>query len=527
MQEYREALYRMRRGESDRGISRDRVLGRAKVGRLRLIAEQEGWLDPALALPSKPALLEAITAHQKAQGLRAGEPRLVKQVSSSVAPFIELIERWHGQGTHGVAIHATLVRNHGYTGHYSSVRRYLTKLKVKPIQATMILDFAPGEAAQLDFGAGPLVYDGATGKMAKNWFFVMTLCFSRHQYVEFVRDQSVATWLRCHHHALRHFGGVPQRMIIDNPKCAITRAVMEDPQVQRSYAECAEGYSFLVSPCPPADPAKKGRVESGVKYVKRNFLPLRDFVDLVDVNRQVERWVMDEAGQRIHGTTREKPLALFEAERSCLQALPLRPPEVCTWVRAKVHRDCHIQYDYRLYSVPFRLIDTDVLARFTSSLVDVFTLEQELVASHVRGARPGGRSTLDDHLPPAAQAWKMRTPRYCLEQAEAIGPACLALVTRLFGDRVLDRLRSVQGLLRLAEKFGADRLEAASLLMDEVDVVSLRTVRLMLEKGLDRAPAVPIPPSPVYQGKGRFYRSNISSPQAAPTLTPQTQFELH
>ncbi len=118
-----------------------------------------------------------------------------------------------------------------------------------------------------------------------------------------------------------------------------------------------------------------------------------------------------------------------------------------------------------------------------------------------------------------------------MEQAEAVGPACLALVTRLFGDRVLDRLRSVQGLLRLAEKFGADLLEAASFLMDEVDVVSLRTVRLMLEKGLDRAPMVPIPPSLVYQGKGRFYRSNISSPIATPiaTLTPspQTQCELH
>ncbi len=87
MQEYREALYRLRR---------DRVLGRVKVGRLRLIAEQEGWLDPSLALPSEPALLEAITAHQKAQGLRSDEPLLIKQVGSSVTPFIELIELWYG-----------------------------------------------------------------------------------------------------------------------------------------------------------------------------------------------------------------------------------------------------------------------------------------------------------------------------------------------------------------------------------------------------------------------------------------------
>ncbi len=501
MQEYREALYRMRRGESDRQICRDGVLGRNKLSRLRSIAEQEGWLDPSQPLPSEPALLEAIHARQDAQS-----PVVVGAVSS-VTPFAELIAQWYGQGIQGVAIHAALVRNHGYTGHYSSVRRHLRKLKAKPTTATMILDFAPGDAAQLDFGAGPLVLDAATGTLAKTWFFVMTLCFSRHQYVEFVRDQTVATWLKCHHHALRHFGGVPRRLIIDNPKCAITRAVMEDPEVQRAYAECAEGYGFLVSPCPPADPAKKGRVESGVKYVKRNFLPIREFVDLNDLNRQVEQWVMHEAGQRIHGSTRELPLTLFETERICLQALPARPPEVCTWVRAKVHRDCHIQYEYRLYSVPFQLIDTEVLARFTSNLVDVFTPDQVLVASHVRGARPGARSTLDDHLPPAAQAWKMRTPLYCLEQAAAIGPACLALVIRLFGDRVLDRLRNAQGFLRLAEKFGAARLEAASVLMKDVDVVSVRTARLMLEKGLDQTPVTPPAPSAVYQGKGRFYRA--------------------
>jgi len=511
MQEYREALYRMRRGESDRQISRDGVLGRNKLARLRSLAAQEGWLDPSTGLPQERALLEAIGARQQAQN-----SSVLKASVSSVGPYADLIERWHRQGVQGVAIHAALVRNQGYTGHYSSVRRYLTKIKAKKVDATMILDFAPGEAAQVDFGAGPAIFDVATGKHVKTWFFVMTLCFSRHQYVEFVRDQSVATWLGCHHHALRHFGGVPKRLIIDNPKCAITRAVVDDPEVQRAYAECAEGYSFLVSPCPPADPAKKGRVESGVKFIKANFLPLREFVDLHDLNRQALQWVMEEAGGRIHGSTREQPLALFETELACLQPLPDRPPEVCTWVRAKVHRDAHVQQAYCLYSVPFRLIDTEVMLRVTAGMVDVFDTACELVASHPRLTRPGARSTVDDHLPPAAQAWKMRTPRYCLEQAESIGPACLALVTQLFGDRVLDRLRNVQGLLRLADKFGATRLEAASSLMQDVDIVSVRTVRLMLEKGLDQVPATPVPPSAVYQGKGRFYRQ--PSAQRQPDL---------
>ena len=113
---------------------------------------------------------------------------------SSVEPFAERIRQWFEQGVQGAAIHAALVRDHGFVGHYSSVRRYLNKLKESQLpNATMILDFAPGEAAQVDFGAGPLVFDPETGSEVRTWFFVMTLCFSRHQYVEFVLDQS-AKW---------------------------------------------------------------------------------------------------------------------------------------------------------------------------------------------------------------------------------------------------------------------------------------------------------------------------------------------
>ncbi len=90
----------------------------------------------------------------------------------------------------------------------------------------------------------------------------MTLCWSRHQYAEFVRDQTVATWLGCHRRAFESFSGVPSRVIIDNAKCAITKACVYEPDVQRAYAECAEGYAFKIDPCPPRDPQKKGIVEA-------------------------------------------------------------------------------------------------------------------------------------------------------------------------------------------------------------------------------------------------------------------------
>jgi len=119
-----------------------------------------------------------------------------------VQPFAEIIQGWFNQGVSGQAIYKALVRNKDYTGHYSSVRRYLKQLRVVKPESTMILEFAPGEACQVDFGAGPIVLDERSDKMVKTWFFVMTLCFSRHQYVEFVLDQTVETWLNCPNYAM-------------------------------------------------------------------------------------------------------------------------------------------------------------------------------------------------------------------------------------------------------------------------------------------------------------------------------------
>ena len=178
-----------------------------------------------------------------------------------------------------------------------------------------------------------------------------------------MRDQTVATWLTCHRRAFEWFNGVPGRLIIDNPKCAITRACVHEPEVQRAYAECAEGYGFKIDPCPPRDPQKKGIVEAGVKYVKRNFLPLREFRDLTDANRQVQDWVNGCAGNRIHGTTRMAPLTLFtEVERALLTPLPAVPPELAVWVQVKVHRDAHVQFDKCLYSAPFKLAGQALLS---------------------------------------------------------------------------------------------------------------------------------------------------------------------
>ncbi len=475
MFQYRQVLVRLRQGDSDRDIARSRLMGRKKLSKLRELAARLGWLDPAQPLPDDATLAAALVS-----------PRVAASTVSTLAPFTSLIRDWCAQGLQGTTMHAVLRRNHGYTGSYSAMRRFRQQLAAAEpeVCTTMRLDFDPAEAAQVDFGAGPAITDVHTGEVFKTWVFVMTLCWSRHQYSEVVRDQTIATWLGCHRRAFEWFGGVPGRIIIDNPKCAITRACITDPSVQRAYAECAEGYGFKISPCPPRDPQKKGIVESGVKYVKRNFLPLREFRDLADANRQLQEWVLGTAGTRTHGTTREQPLARFATERDLLIALPAHPPEIATWAKVTVHRDAHVQFEKTLYSVPFRLMGQQLWLRATDQLIQIYR-EQERVATHVRTSSHR-RSTVRDHLPPDALAWSMADPQHCLRESERIGPQCHALIQRLFADRVLDHLRAAQGVIRLEKQHGTKRLEAACERALTFDDPRYRTVKTILAKGLDQ-----------------------------------------
>lgn len=508
MHHYRQALLRMRQGDSDRDIADAKIMGRRKAGQWRALAQAHGWLDAQAPLPDDEAVAAALVP-----------PKRASTTVSSLEEHRAKVASWVEQNVPGTAIHQALQRQHGWTGSYSAVRRMVAGIRTTlPPEVTCRLDFAPGEAAQVDFGAGPILLH-PDGKPRRTWAFVMTLAHSRHQYLEFVWDQTVATWLGCHRRAFEWFAGVPERIVIDNAKCAITKACAQDPVVQRAYAECAEGYGFKIDPCPPHDPQKKGIVEAGVKYVKGNFLPLREFRDLADLNAQAKAWVMETAGQRIHGTTRQPPLALFALEQPLLKPLPAIAPDLGTWHRVSVHKDCHVQLERILYSAPFALVGKTLWLRATDAAVALYE-DYRHVVTHPRGQRPGQRVTCKAHLPPEAQAFFAKDRQWCAAQAAEVGPQCRALIERLLADNVLERLRAAQGVLGLLKPYGAKRLEAACARALAHDSPHYRTVKTILSTKADvQGAQADNHTPPAYAGTNRFTRA---AAELFPTPQPST-----
>ncbi len=420
---YKTILYRLKKGDSARQIAREGLAGRRKINEISQIATEQGWLSPLQALPDE-STIAAVIDHLSHQQTPVEESH-----RSSVYQFKSFITQAVNEGISAKVIYQRLAEYHNFKGAYNSVQRFVQKIKKSKLpKMTIPLDFAIAEAAQVDFGQGPELYDERVGRVVKTHFFVMTLCWSRHQYVELVTRQTSETWLRCHQNAFLFFGGVVKKIIIDNAKCAIVKACYYEPVVQRSYEAFAQDYGFIISACPPYDPQKKGRVEAGVKYVKNNFLPLREFRSLQHANHELKKWNNEVAGQRIHGSTFKKPLTLFnQAEKIKLISLPTPLPEIATWHQVCVYRDCHVRFESCQYSVPFEYYQKTLWLKATPTMVQLYH-EHHYLTSHVRAYEKGTKRTNINHLPSNAKFYLKRDSQWCLEKARVIGEHCWLVI---------------------------------------------------------------------------------------------------
>jgi transposase len=190
MNHLRELIYRLRADESQRRIAKDLSMSRTTVSKYRTWAEAQGYLDAAQPLPDDATLATAL-----------GEPAQPSYAASSVEPYREIVQAWVEQGVEMMAIWQHLQDDYHYPGSYSSVRRFVNKMRSTDPEVFVRVHTAPGEEAQVDFGGVSRLYDPHSGRLRRAYVFAATLCYSRHQYAELVFDQKTPTWIGLHRRA--------------------------------------------------------------------------------------------------------------------------------------------------------------------------------------------------------------------------------------------------------------------------------------------------------------------------------------
>jgi len=385
-------------------------------------------------------------------------------------------------------IHQRLADEQGLEASVASLRRYVRAHfpgEVRAEQVRMVRPpVPPGAEAQVDYGYLGLWPDPATGRRRRVWAFSMVLPYSRHLFVRPTVSMTQRAWTEAHVAAFEFFGGAPRKLTPDNLKAGVCKPDLYDPKINRGYAELARHYGCLVDPARAYHPRDKATIEAHQRYIRSSFFAGRSWSSLAAMTADAETWCTQVAGQRrprpLEGRTVAEVFAAEEA--GALLRLPEARFEPATWTRPKVAPDAHALVGRTLYSVPYRLIGTRLDARATAATVE-FYLAGELVKTHP--FTPRGRRTDWADLPEHKSGFFMRTPAWCQAQAGMVGPACATLVGELLAVNALFRLRQAQGVLRLGQRYGDARLEAACARALEAGDPSYRTVKGILAAGTE------------------------------------------
>jgi transposase len=274
------------------------------------------------------------------------------------------------------------LREQGFEGGYSLVKAYVRTVRPRRQPAFLKLAFAPGECAQVDWGAFGSVRVGQTSRRLS--FFVMVLCYSRLMYVEFTVSQTMEHFLACHQHAFEFIGGVPQSIMVDNLKSAVLKRTLGDaPMLNPKYADFAKHNGFRIVPCNVGKGNEKGRVENGVGYVKKNFLAGLDIADFRLLTPAVKHWLDTVANVRVHGETRKPPIELWQSEKPHLSLLPLHPFDIATVSQVRASRQFRITLDTNRYSVPAYLAGQALTLKAYPDRLCLYH-QRQLVARHSR-----------------------------------------------------------------------------------------------------------------------------------------------
>jgi len=366
----------------------------------------------------------------------------------------------------------------------------------------MRLSHKGGEKVFVDYaGQTTPVVDPNTGEVRQSQIFVGVLGASSYTYAEAHWSQDLPNWISAHVRMFAFFGGVPEIVVPDNLKAGVKHPCRYEPDLNPTYQDLAQHYGTAVIPARVRKPKDKAKAEVGVQVVERWILARlrnRTSFSLADLNQAI-RELLDELNTRLMKHLGRSRRELFETlDQPALEPLPELPYEFATWRKARVNIDYHIEFEKHYYSVPYTLIHEEVYVRATERTIEIF-FKNRRVASHRRTNARGRHTTISEHMPPSHQKYQEWSPDRFTRWAQTIGPHTAQLVQALLDSRKHPQqaYRSCMGILRLAKRYGEDRLEAACRRALPAGIHSYEGVKNILDAKLDQVepeePATVVP----------------------------------
>jgi transposase len=486
--EHRQAIITLSiNGWSQRRIARELGIDRETVARYRRQTRQEAESKPAISPAGSVAPQEPKPAISPAGLVVPEQPKPAHAPAGSgpgrksgCEALREPITAGWQAGLSAQRIYQDLCTAGSYAGSYDAVKRFVRRLGARKALPFRRLECEAGQEAQVDFGQGAWVY--AEGRRRRPHVLRVVLSHSRKGYSEALWQQTSENFIRALENAFRHFGGVPRTLVIDNLRAAVKKADWFEPELNPKVLSFCEHYGTVILPTRPAMPRHKGKVEAGVKYVQNNALAGRQFESLGAQNLFLAQWEETVADTRIHGTTRRQVRSMFlEVEKPALLTLPPALFAVFSEAPRKVHRDGHVEVARAYYSVPPEYVARQVWARWDTKLVRILNERREVIAVHVR-AEAGRFASDPAHVHVHKRCLIERGGDWILRRCHQLGESAGAWAQKLYKDRGTLSLRVLQGLLALAGKHPASRLDEACRLALTHGSSQLRDLRALLAR---------------------------------------------
>ena len=384
--------------------------------------------------------------------------RQPRTLSSKLDPYRQTIRSLLSRYPYTAVQIFQMIGEDGYDGGYTLVKEFVRSIRPPKKEAYLSLSFEVAEAAQVDFGyCGTISIGNAIRRLS---VFVMVLCYSRMIYLEFTLKEGLEHFFCAHNHAFRFFGGVPRKIIVDNAKVAVLKHTQYGEVVfHPRYNDLAAHYGCSLSACTPRSPHQKGRVESGIKFVKTNLINGLELSSLGAVQTAGNQWRDDVANCRDHRTTNQRPIDLFKEEKSLLIPLAKAPYDGAIVKRLIANKQFQFSFDSNRYSVPAKYASTKLSGYIYPERIGVYH-NHKLIATHLRSYDKHQTILNPDHQRELLSQRKSAREQRLLKDFYAIGRAAEKYYEKLQQRRLHTRSH-VRKIMALTEIYSPDKVHTA------------------------------------------------------------------